>query len=456
MTDRIFENQAAEISVLGAALKDERSARLTAELEAEDFTLPAHRVIYQVIRQQVLKNEPVDLLTISSALKRTGQMETAGGDACLVELTSQVPTTANVTSYIDLVRECAGRRRLRDVGQALINDAGDSSQSVAEIRENAVLQLHRVSAGAGVRLIPQMEAVMAAYEAMENRQQIEGKEQKEPRIMSNIRQLDDLTGGLYGSKLVVIGARPAVGKSVFALNLCAQAARQKKRALFVSLEMDETELLEREYAQVSLVPLSIITGQHIPAESWFQLAGAMTELAEWPLVYSTDANTVDKVRAAAFELKERGGLDLICVDYLQLMEAGWARRQSRTEQVGEISRGLKKLAQELNIPVIALTQLNRSSEKSVTGGKIRRAPTMSEARESGTIEQDANLFLLLHDPEENELKTAEEKAIWNNLRNQGQKLIRVILEKNRQGKTGMMYLSFDGEHMRFLPVTHCS
>ena len=453
MSESIFENIQAEISVLGAALKDERSARLAAELAGEDFTLPAHRAIHQAIRELTLKNQPVDLVTLNSDLMRTGQLEAAGGSAYLLEIMSQVPTTANVTSYIDLVRECAVRRQLREAGQALMNAAGDGSQTASEIREAAVLNLHQVRTGAGVRIISQQEAVIATYDLMNDRQLIEGKEPREPRIMTGIRRLDDLTGGLYGSKLVVIGARPAVGKSVFALNLCAEAARQKKRVLLVSLEMDETELLEREFAQVALVPLSEITGQHISDASWHQLAGAMPQLAEWPIFYSTDAGTVEKVRAAAFDLKERGGIDLICVDYLQLMDATWSRKQSRTEQVGEISRGLKKLAQELNIPVIALTQLNRSSEKSVTGRRVRREPSMSEARESGAIEQDANIFLLLHDPSLEEMDTEEQQQAWVSMKDRGQKLVKVILDKNRQGKTGILYLSFDGEHMRFLPVT---
>ena len=177
-----------------------------------------------------------------------------------------------------------------------------------------------------------------------------------------------------------------------------------------------------------------------------KLAESLPVLCQRKIMYCTEADTVEKVRKAAFFMFENGGIDLICVDYIQLMESG-KKRSSRQEEVADISRGLKKLAQELKIPIIALSQLNRSSQKE------KRAPTMSEARESGAIEQDANIFILLHDPDVGELKDENLRKLSKNLGDRGMKLIYVNVDKNRQGRKGVFYIAFDGDHMRFLALS---
>jgi replicative DNA helicase len=176
------------------------------------------------------------------------------------------------------------------------------------------------------------------------------------------------------------------------------------------------------------------------------MAEVLGNLSIRPISYCTDIHFVEEVRKAAFQLYESGGLDLICVDYIQLLKTT-QKRNSRQEEVADISRSLKWLAQELKIPVIALSQLNRSSQKE------KRAPTMAEARESGAIEQDANIFLLLHDPDTAELKNEDLRRLSGNLNKQGMKLIYVNVDKNRQGKKGVFYTAFDGDHMRFMPIS---
>lgn len=446
-----YSNTDSEMSVLGAAMQDAKALKLVIEMAPEEFTLPEHRLILMAMKSLAEDGKPVDLVTMHDRLSAGKKIDIVGGVAYLMRLISFTPTTANVKTHIGIVRECSARRQLKSIGEALINASGDKERTIDEIREKAALTIRDVKAGETVKLISQEEALMMTYEKMDEAQKREGK--PNDRIMTGIRGLDKRTGGLAGSKLVVIGARPSVGKSIFAMSICMNAAKAGKRVLYVSLEMEADEIMEREFAAASLVPLTEITSNEIQEESWMKLAQSIGYLASQQIFYCTEADTVEDIRKAAFFLFENGGIDLICVDYIQLMEATYARKQNRQEQVAEISRGLKKLAQEMKIPIIALSQLNRSSEKTQTGRRVKRAPTMSEARESGAIEQDANIFILLHDPDVDELEGDELKRTFKNLKDRGMKLIHVNVDKNRQGKKGWFYVAFDGDHMRFLSLS---
>lgn len=446
-----YSNTDSEMSVLGAAMQDAKALKLVIEMAPEEFTLPEHRLILMAMKSLAEDGKPVDLVTMHDRLSAGKKIDIIGGVAYLMRLISFTPTTANVKTHIGIVRECSARRQLKSIGEALINASGDKERTIDEIREKAALTIRDVKAGETVKLISQEEALMMTYEKMDEAQKREGK--PNDRIMTGIRGLDKRTGGLAGSKLVVIGARPSVGKSIFAMSICMNAAKAGKRVLYVSLEMEADEIMEREFAAASLVPLTEITSNEIQEESWMKLAQSIGYLASQQIFYCTEADTVEDIRKAAFFLFENGGIDLICVDYIQLMEATYARKQNRQEQVAEISRGLKKLAQEMKIPIIALSQLNRSSEKTQTGRRVKRAPTMSEARESGAIEQDANIFILLHDPDVDELEGDELKRTFKNLKDRGMKLIHVNVDKNRQGKKGWFYVAFDGDHMRFLSLS---
>ena len=446
-----YSNTDSEMSVLGAAMQDAKALKLVIEMAPEEFTLPEHRLILMAMKSLAEDGKPVDLVTMHDRLSAGKKIDIIGGVAYLMRLISFTPTTANVKTHIGIVRECSARRQLKSIGEALINASGDKERTIDEIREKAALTIRDVKACETVKLISQEEALMMTYEKMDEAQKREGK--PNDRIMTGIRGLDKRTGGLAGSKLVVIGARPSVGKSIFAMSICMNAAKAGKRVLYVSLEMEADEIMEREFAAASLVPLTEITSNEIQEESWMKLAQSIGYLASQQIFYCTEADTVEDIRKAAFFLFENGGIDLICVDYIQLMEATYARKQNRQEQVAEISRGLKKLAQEMKIPIIALSQLNRSSEKTQTGRRVKRAPTMSEARESGAIEQDANIFILLHDPDVDELEGDELKRMFKNLKDRGMKLIHVNVDKNRQGKKGWFYVAFDGDHMRFLSLS---
>ena len=439
-----YRNVEAEQSCLGAAIQDQKSVNRLKEMTIEDFTEPEHRVLYTAILENDAKGNPPDLVLLHTSLAEQNKLEMIGGDRYLMELIAAVPTTANMMFYVQAVRECTARRKLKEIGEELIRKSGYLDEEIDAIREGAALSVRDVKGTGGVKLISQEQAVFMTYEKMEENQKRDGVTKN--RTLTGIRQLDKMTGGLSGSKLMIIGARPSVGKSIFAMTICMNAAKQGKRVLYISLEMEPEELMEREFAAASLVNLTEITGDEISEASWLKMAESMPDLAAKPIFYCTEIHFVEEVRKAAFQLYENGGLDLICVDYIQLLKTA-QKRNSRQEEVADISRGLKWLAQELKIPVIALSQLNRASQRE------KRPPTMAEARESGAIEQDANIFLLLHDPDTDELKSDDLRRLSKNLNDNGMKLIYVNVDKNRQGKKGVFYIAFDGDHMRFLPLS---
>ena len=439
-----YANIEAEEACLGAALQDKRSVERLKNMSIEDFTEPEHRVLYEAILENNAKGRPVDLVAMHTVLSEQNKLQMIGGDQWLMHLIGSVPTTANMMYYVQMVQECTARRRLRTIGEELIRESGWLDSELDGIREKAALSVRDVKGTGGVKLISQEDAVMMTYDKIDKAQRKDG--QSNDRIMTGIKPLDKMTGGLSGSKLMIIGARPSVGKSIFAMTICMNAAKQGKKVLYISLEMEPEELMEREFAATSLVPLTEITSDEVSLDSWQKLAASVAELGSKPIWYCTEIHFVEEVRKAAFNLYENGGLDLICVDYIQLLKTA-QKRNSRQEEVADISRGLKWLAQELKIPVIALSQLNRASQKE------KRPPTMAEARESGAIEQDANIFLLLHDPDTTELKNEDLRRLSSNLEKRGMKLIYVNVDKNRQGKKGVFYIAFDGDHMRFLPLS---
>ena len=439
-----YTNIEAEINVLGAAMQSDKALKAVVEMDPDDFSEPAHRLILNAMKDLNRAGTPVDLVTMYAEMQKANRIEIIGGPAYLPKLISSVVTTANVKSYIRIVRECATRRRLRSIGESLIQASAESEKNVDEIRENAALDIRKVKGDGGIRLVNKEQAVMDTYEQLSDAQKRE--DHPDNRIMTGLGPLDKMTGGLYGSKLMIIGARPSVGKSIFAMTICLNAAKQGKRVLYITMEMKVNELMEREFASASMVNLSEITSGEISEDGWIKLAESIPTLVSRQIFYCTDGYTVEDIRRAAFMLYEDGGIDLICVDYLQLLE-GSKKRSNRQEEVSDISRGLKRLAQELNIPIIALSQLNRGNAKE------KRPPTMNDARESGAIEQDANIFLLLHDPDVDELKNEDLRRLHKNLGDRGMKLIYVNVDKNRQGRKGIFYIAFDGDHMRFLPLS---
>lgn len=446
-----FYNVSAEASTLGAALQDPKCAETLAEVPSDIYFDQRHQLIHGAICALVKEKKAVDLITVDAEMGSRNTLKEIGGSSYLVELIQYVPTTANMKYYLEIVQTCAMRRQIQAISQELASRVADPMQDPNEIREWAARTIREVRLGNSVQLISMKEASLATYAQLEADQQRMNEPSK--RCMSGIATLDNKLGGLRGGEYVAIGARPSVGKSILALTFCVNAARQGKRVLLVSMEMNEVEITERIFADRGDVPLNVIASGNMDMAAWSGLAKAVPAVSDLPLWYCLEAYTVEKIRRAAYQMYENGGLDMIAVDYLQLMEATYAKRQSRQEQISEISRGLKQLAAELKIPILVLTQLNRSSvNERVDGKKVKREPTMSEARESGSIEQDANIFILMHNPGKDEMRDDDEREIWENLDKQGYTMMRLIVDKNRQGKRGRLTVAFDGDHMRFLPI----
>lgn len=442
----VFTDLDAERAVIGAAMIDADAAKMVAELPGGTFSDQQHVLAHAAIRSLVNENKAVDSMTTAAKAREKGyELD----DLYLVDCTDKCPVVGNVKHYIGIIEKCAVRRRLAKYAKELLEKASDATNEPDETREWGARALRDIrTTGESDRLIPMSEAAGETFKQLNAA--IKGENRG---IKSGIGPLDSLLGGFKPGEMVVVGARPSVGKSILALTFCVAAARQGKRVLLISLEMNEVEITERILANSASIPLNEMVNATMSNESIVNLGKGFGEVSRLPIWYCLEATTVERIRKAAYRLYEDGGLDMIAVDYMQLMEATYSKGQSRQEQISEISRGLRKLSMELNIPVIVLSQLNRSSEGYSKDGKgTRREPTMSEARESGSIEQDANIFLLLHNPRRDEMVTDEEVWMWDRMKEHGMTLIRLIVDKNRQGKRGRILVAFDGEHMRFLPI----
>lgn len=447
MSAKAFSNVRAEISILGAAIQDKKAAELAAGLAPENFTDTRHRLIHAAIVELSASKTPVDLVTVDAQLQKGERLGQIGGTAYLIELAQEVPTAANVSAYIKLVTECTRRRQMREIGRRMYEAAADEETDIEEERDKLAIELRAIRSQDIDEIISSETAMMRTLDKLEENNKPEGNKRL---IKTGIGPVDRRIGGYMDGKLIYIGARPNVGKSAVALAMADNAAdKQNKRVLFSSLEMPETEITERLLAKRSKVGLDRLTSCNLDVEEWGRIMPCCQPIAGLPLFYVLTACTVPRLSRAAYAMKEDGGLDMIVVDYIQLMEAVDSKKQNRQEQIAEISRGLRKLARELNIPIIVLTQLNRQSEGGGFGKK--RRPTIAEARESGAIEQDANIFFLLHTPDREELEE-EDREAFDTLKRLGIIWLEIIVGKNRQGPKGIAKIGFKSAFMDFTEI----
>lgn len=447
MNETAYFSPDTEKAAIGAAMMGKEAARTVADLPNDIFAGNENIAIHNAIRTLVAEGkDEIDALMIMEAGKKNGSDIS---DLYLVDCADKCPSVRNLKHYVAILTGCAMRRRMRDLSKELIEKTADTTEDPDEVREWCARQLKDIRSADGVKLIDMATAARETFKALNEAQKGTAR-----GISTGISSLDAILGGFKPGEMIVVGARPSVGKSILALTFCLAAAKTGKRVLLISMEMSETEITERVLANMANVPMSEMTNGGMTPEHMVSVGAELGRVGRLPMWYCLEASTVEQVRRAAYRLYEDGGLDMLVVDYLQLMEAGYSKAQSRQEQISEISRGLRKLSMELNVPVIVLSQLNRLSEGySKDGGRVTREPTMSQARESGAIEQDANVFMLLHNPRRDEMKTPAEQMVWDNLTDKGLTPIRLIVDKNRQGERGRILLAFDGSHMRFMPIT---
>ncbi len=427
----------AEQSVLGSMLIAPDSWDKVAETVIEqDFYNRSHQLIYAAIIRLLEQSKPVDLITVSEDLEQRDMLEEAGGFAYLGELAKNTPSAANVVAYAEIIKEKAVTRELigvaNDIAESSYNTEGRDSSELLDLAESKVFEIaeKRTTKSEGPQdLKSVMTATLDRLEALNKAgKDITG-------VSTGFTDLDKKTSGLQRSDLIIVAARPSMGKTTFAMNLCENAMMgQDKPVMVFSLEMPSEQIMMRMLASLSRVDQTRVRTAQLEDEDWARLSNTMKLLSEKNNLYIDDTSglTPMEMRSRARKIhREHGGLGLIMVDYLQLMRAP-AFADNRTLEIAEISRSLKALAKELQVPVIALSQLNRGLEQ-----RADKRPINSDLRESGSIEQDADLIMFIYRDE-----------VYNeNSPDKG--VSEIIIGKQRNGPIGTCRLTFQGQFSRF-------
>lgn len=386
----------AEQSVLGGLMIDnERWDNVSERVTAEDFYSRPHRTIFMQMQRLLELGKPIDLITLSEALEQNNELENVGGFAYLAELSKNTPSAANINAYADIVRERAVVRDMikvaNEIADAGFDPQGRTSEDLLDFAESRVFQIAetRANKDEGPKAI---DAILE--ETVEKIEQLYQKPHDGVTgVSSGYQDLDKKTAGLQKSDLIIVAARPSMGKTTFAMNLCENAAMtEDKPVLIFSLEMPGNQIMMRMLASLSRVDQTRIRTGQLDDEDWARISSTMGILLEKRNMYIDDSSglTPTEVRSRARRIyREHGGLSLIMIDYLQLMRVP-SLSDNRTLEIAEISRSLKALAKELQVPVVALSQLNRSLEQ-----RADKKPVNSDLRESGSIEQDADLIMFI-------------------------------------------------------------
>ena len=423
----------AERSVLGSMLLDANALELALEqLRPEDFYLPAHETIFACMRDIRNAGGAVDLVTLANELERHGKLDMAGGAAGLSELLGFVPTAANVQEYIGIVEEKSVRRQLIRAGGDIARDGMNDEAGLEKVLNDAERRIYDISMRKSEdSLVPVEEIVPGAFaeigELMNRRGKLTG-------VDTGFVDLNRLTGGFQKSDLIIVAARPAMGKTAFALNVAQYAALHDGRTVVIfSLEMSARQLVMRMLCTEATVEPQKNKEGVIAPEDTNRLREVMEPMSRSGLyIDDTGGISVPEIRSKCRRLKARRGLDMVVIDYLQLMQSGGGRRSdSRTQEVSDMTRQLKLLARELEVPVVLLAQLNRGPET-----RQDHTPMIADLRESGSIEQDADMVILLYRPavyDETEDNTSH-----------------AIIAKHRHGPTGTVLLAWQGEYTRFM------
>ncbi len=426
----------AERAVLGALLLEPAAYEAVVDegLQAEHFYRPAHGTIFKTIAALHAAAEPIDTLTVVDELLRQGQLDQVGGTAAISQLEALLPTAAHVGAYARLVREKSVLRQLIENATNVVQSAYAQDKRVAEILDDAERTILEISQGTQRKtIVPMPELVKRATQQLEKafnqKSAITG-------VATGFRQLDFMTSGLQPGELIIVAARPSMGKTAFTLNVASHVSmRLHKPVMFFSLEMGADQLVQRLLGAEARVDLSNLKKGFVKNEEWAMLAEASGRLSEAALyIDETPSISVTELRNKCRRQMHETGLSMVIIDYLQLMQ-GPPGYDNKATEVGEISKGLKTLARELNIPVVALSQLNRGVES-----RTDKRPMMSDLRESGAIEQDADIIAFLY-REEYYLreKTPEDKL----------GIAEIIVAKHRNGPVGSIELRFFNSITRF-------
>lgn len=432
------QNAEAEASLLGALLIDaEAIVKIADRLNPTDFYDKRHERIYEAAIKLYDSHKALDVLTLSDQLKSLGYLDSIGGPAYLTELTNFVPTAAHVEQYADIVMQKALRRRLIAASKEITGLGYDESKQLRELIEEAETRLFNVSERHVKQDVISLEAILA--ESFDRLDDLHKDKQKIRGIPTGFKDLDNMLAGFQRSDLVILAARPSMGKTALALNFAHNVAVQSKQPVLIfSLEMSKEQLVDRLLAMESGVDAWALRTGNLTDADFEKIGHAMGTLSEAPIfIDDTPSITISDLRTKARREAHRHELSLIIVDYLQLMSGNsrFGNEGNRVQEISEISRGLKSIARELNVPMLALSQLSRSVES-----RSPQIPQLADLRDSGTIEQDSDVVMFIYREEYYHPDTDRKR------------LTDILIKKHRNGKVGGVELAFENEKQRFLSV----
>ena len=424
----------AEQAVIGSMLTDKEAVSSSIEvLKEEDFYREDNRLIYSAMLNLYNRAEPIDLITVKSELETMGKFEQVGGFEYLASLPDKVPTTANVQKYIKIVEEKSVLRNLIKTANEIIELGYNPTEDVEDIMDGAEKKIFDIMQSKNTKSYTPIKDVLV--ESFTNLEKLYNQKQHVTGVPTQFYDLDDKTAGLHGSELILVAARPAMGKTAFALNIATNAAlRANVPVAIFSLEMSKDQLVNRMLCSEAMVDSNKVRTGKLEDEDWAKPASKIGPLSETGIfIDDTPGISITEIRAKCRKLKLEKNIGLVVIDYLQLIQGSNRRNGSREQEIAEISRSLKILAKELNVPVIALSQLSRAVEQ-----RPDHKPMMSDLRESGSIEQDADIVMFLY------------REDYYNPDTERKNIAEVIIGKNRSGSTGSVDLGWLGSYTKFV------
>jgi replicative DNA helicase len=422
---------AEQSAIGGMLLSKDAVADVVETARGIDFYIPKHEVIFEAVLSLYSHGEPTDVIAVTDELTKSGQLQRAGGAEYLHTLTGLVPTAANAGYYASIVAEKSVLRRLVEAGTRIVQMGYASEGEVVDLVNNAQAEIYGVTGGVEAEdYVPLVEAIDTAVDEIERAR---GRDGEMIGVPTGFSELDELTNGLHGGQLIIVAARPGLGKSTLALDFARSATiKHHLPTIFFSLEMGRSEIAMRLLAAESTIGMTTLRKGNMEQRDWDKLANIRGQIADAPLYIDDSPNmTLVEIRAKCRRLSQKVGLKMVVIDYLQLMTSG-KKVESRQQEVSEFSRALKLLAKELDVPVIALSQLNRGPEQ-----RADKKPALSDLRESGSLEQDADIVVLLHreDAYERDAPPTGEADL--------------IVAKHRNGRQDTIKVAFSGMYSRF-------
>ena len=424
----------AEQAIIGSMLTDKDAVISSIEvLKEEDFYREDNRTIYSAILNLYNRAEPIDIITVKAELESMGKFEQVGGLEYLAELPEKVPTTANAIKYIKIVEEKSTLRRLIKTANEIIELGYSPTEEVDDIMENAEKKIFNIMQDKNQKGYTAMKDILV--ENFTKLEELYNRKQHITGVPTGFTELDYRTAGLHESELILIAARPAMGKSAFALNIAANAAIKANTPVAIfSLEMSKEQMVNRILCSEAMVDSNKVRTGKLEEDDWTKLAEAIGPLSEAEIyIDDTPGISVMEIRAKCRKLKLEKNIGLVVIDYLQLVQGSNKRNGSREQEISEISRSLKILAKEIGVPVIALSQLSRAVEQ-----RPDHRPMLSDLRESGAIEQDADIVMFLY------------RDDYYNPDSEKKDIAEVIIAKHRGGSTGTVELLWLGSYTKFV------